>query len=273
MPGCAASSATPPTSSARRSPPSAPTPSCSGAAPPSRRATSSASWSGSGPRPGGWSTSSPTSCCWPRLDEGRPMDLHPVDLTALCGEAVQTSTAVGPAWPVSFSAPRPIEVIGDATSLRQVVDNLLGNVRSHTPEGTTTRVSVEPDGPGAGDRRGRRRSRHGTRRGGPRLRALLPVRSEPVAPPRRCRPRTVHRLGHRGRPRGHGHRHPAHPDTAPRSPCGCRRRRRSHRRPAPLPGGTTQTVAALGAVAAEGQTPPAQPTPSGPEGQAPPDPA
>ena len=84
-----------------------------------------------------------------RLDEGRPMDLHPVDLTALCGEAVQTSTAVGPAWPVSFSAPRPIEVVGDATSLRQVVDNLLGNVRSHTPEGTITRVSVEPDGTGA----------------------------------------------------------------------------------------------------------------------------
>jgi len=50
---------------------------------------------------------------------------------------------------VSFSAPRPIEVVGDATSLRQVVDNLLGNVRSHTPEGTITRVSVEPDGTGA----------------------------------------------------------------------------------------------------------------------------
>ena len=77
------------------------------------------------------------------------MELHPVDLTALCGQAVQTSTAVGPAWPVSFRAPRPIEVIGDATSLRQVVDNLLGNVRSHTPEGTITRVSVEPDGTGA----------------------------------------------------------------------------------------------------------------------------
>ena len=84
-----------------------------------------------------------------RLDEGRPMELHPVDLTALCGQAVQTSTAVGPAWPVTFSAPRPIEVTGDATSLRQVVDNLLGNVRSHTPAGTTAHVSVEPDGDGA----------------------------------------------------------------------------------------------------------------------------
>ena len=50
---------------------------------------------------------------------------------------------------MTFTAPRPIEVTGDATSLRQVVDNLLGNVRSHTPEGTTTQVSVEPDGTGA----------------------------------------------------------------------------------------------------------------------------
>jgi two-component system OmpR family sensor kinase len=84
-----------------------------------------------------------------RLDEGRPMEMHPVDLVTVCGEAVQTSRTVGPAWPVTFNAPRPIEVVGDATSLRQVIDNLLGNVRSHTPEGTTTHVSVEPDGEGA----------------------------------------------------------------------------------------------------------------------------
>ncbi|HEY4928436.1 MAG TPA: HAMP domain-containing sensor histidine kinase [Acidimicrobiales bacterium] len=84
-----------------------------------------------------------------RLDEGRPMEMHPVDLVALCGEAVQTSRTVGPGWPVTFTAPRPIEVVGDATSLRQVIDNLLGNVRSHTPEGTTTHVSVAPDGDGA----------------------------------------------------------------------------------------------------------------------------
>jgi two-component system OmpR family sensor kinase len=83
-----------------------------------------------------------------RLDEGRPMEMRPVDVVSLCAEAVQTSTTVGPAWPVTFTAPRPIEVIGDATSLRQVIDNLLGNVRSHTPEGTTARVSVEPDGDG-----------------------------------------------------------------------------------------------------------------------------
>jgi two-component system OmpR family sensor kinase len=56
---------------------------------------------------------------------------------------------VGPAWPVTFHASRPIEVEGDATSLRQVIDNLLGNVRAHTPPGTAVRVSVEPEGEGA----------------------------------------------------------------------------------------------------------------------------
>ena len=83
-----------------------------------------------------------------RLDEGRPMEMHPVDLVALsCGEAVQTARTVGPAWPVTLHrAPDPIEVVGDATGLRQVIDNLLGNVRAHTPEGHHDRGLGRPDG-------------------------------------------------------------------------------------------------------------------------------
>jgi two-component system OmpR family sensor kinase len=50
---------------------------------------------------------------------------------------------------VRFTATRPIEVHGDATGLRQVIDNLLGNVRAHTPEGTTTEVVVDADDQGA----------------------------------------------------------------------------------------------------------------------------
>ncbi len=84
-----------------------------------------------------------------RLDEGRPMERRSVDLVALCAEAVHTAATVGPDWPVTFRASQPIEVEGDATSLRQVIDNLLGNVRAHTPAGTAVQVSVEPDGPGA----------------------------------------------------------------------------------------------------------------------------
>ena len=84
-----------------------------------------------------------------RLDEGRPMERRSVDLVALCAEAVHTSTTVGPDWPVSFHAAEPIEIMGDATSLRQVVDNLLGNVRSHTPAGTSASVTVAKEGEGA----------------------------------------------------------------------------------------------------------------------------
>jgi len=80
-----------------------------------------------------------------RLDEGRPTEMQSVDVVALVAEAVHTAQTVGPAWPVHFTATRPIEVVGDPTGLRQVIDNLLGNVRAHTPEGTTTEVSVDGD--------------------------------------------------------------------------------------------------------------------------------
>jgi two-component system OmpR family sensor kinase len=77
-----------------------------------------------------------------RLDEGLPMETVPVELVALCAEAVHTATTVGPEWPVQFTASQPVEVRGDATRLRQVLDNLLANVRAHTPAGTTTTVNV-----------------------------------------------------------------------------------------------------------------------------------
>jgi two-component system OmpR family sensor kinase len=81
-----------------------------------------------------------------RLDEGVPMERAPVELVALVSEAVHTATAVGPQWPVRFWAPHPVEVTGDKDRLRQVVDNLLANVRAHTPEGTSTTVRVDQIG-------------------------------------------------------------------------------------------------------------------------------
>ena len=139
-----------------------------------------------------------------RLDEGVPMELAPVELVALASEAVRTATAVGPEWPVRFWAARPVEVTGDKDRLRQVIDNLLANVRAHTPEGTTTTVRVDQvgdqaeievrdSGPGMPERGG-----------APRLRALLPGRPGAVADQRRQRARALHRGGHRGRPRRHG---------------------------------------------------------------------
>ena len=84
-----------------------------------------------------------------RLDEGRPLERRPVELVALCAEAVATASTVGPGWPLTFEAAEPVEVVGDAAALRQVVDNLLANVRAHTPPGTSARVTVAADPVGA----------------------------------------------------------------------------------------------------------------------------
>ena len=81
-----------------------------------------------------------------RLDEGVPMEMAPVELVSLASEAVRTATAVGPEWPVQFWAARPVEVNGDKDRLRQVLDNLLANVRAHTPPGTSATVHVDQVG-------------------------------------------------------------------------------------------------------------------------------
>jgi len=94
-----------------------------------------------------------------RLDEGRPLAKEPVELVALASEAVQTARTVGTAWPVHLEAQRPVEVVGDRDRLRQVLGNLLANVRTHTPPGTSAAVrlfaldgnaviEVVDDGPG-----------------------------------------------------------------------------------------------------------------------------
>ena len=77
-----------------------------------------------------------------RLDEGVPMETAPVELVSLVSDAVHAAAAVGPEWPVQFSATCPVEVMGDKDRLRQVLDNLLANIRAHTPEGTTATVHV-----------------------------------------------------------------------------------------------------------------------------------
>ena len=80
-----------------------------------------------------------------RLDEGRPMACEPTELVALVADAVHTATTLGPEWPVALKAGEPIEVCGDREKLRQVVGNLLGNVRAHTPAGTTTVVTLRTE--------------------------------------------------------------------------------------------------------------------------------
>ncbi len=80
-----------------------------------------------------------------RLDEGIPVATDQVELVSITADAIRVAEAVGPQWPVKLIATHPVEMPGDAPRLRQVVDNLLANVRAHTPQGTTTTVTVATD--------------------------------------------------------------------------------------------------------------------------------
>src|SRR5437660_1690597 len=77
-----------------------------------------------------------------RLDEGRPLERRPVELVRVAAEAVDAARTVDSSWPAQLVASQPVEVTGDSARLRQVIDNLLANVRAHTPVGTRTTVRV-----------------------------------------------------------------------------------------------------------------------------------
>lgn len=81
-----------------------------------------------------------------RLDEGRELDRDPVDLSLLLVDAVSDAHAAGRdhAWNIDLPE-EPVEVIGDAPRLHQVVVNLLANARVHTPEGTTVTAALAVD--------------------------------------------------------------------------------------------------------------------------------
>jgi two-component system OmpR family sensor kinase len=81
-----------------------------------------------------------------RLDEGRPLERDDFELVGVAAEAVQTAATVGPQWPVHLVARQPVEIIGDRMRLRQVLDNLLANVRTHCPAGTEAVVTVDQAG-------------------------------------------------------------------------------------------------------------------------------
>jgi len=80
-----------------------------------------------------------------RLDEGRPLERAAVDVGAVAADAVEAARAVEPDRPISLDVSGSIEVWGDRDRLRQVVDNLLANVRSHTPARAPAEVRVAAD--------------------------------------------------------------------------------------------------------------------------------
>ena len=84
-----------------------------------------------------------------RLDRPSSLDLSETDLTVLARDAVADARAVEPDRAVSTSVPGSLVVTADEPRIRQVLANLLGNVRTHTPPGTPATVRLYPEGSGA----------------------------------------------------------------------------------------------------------------------------
>lgn len=96
-----------------------------------------------------------------RLDEVGPAPAQRVAIDEVVAEAVDAARVLDPDRPITTHL-APVAVIGDPIALRQVVDNLLSNVRHHTPAGTpvdvttsagpdTGSVTVADHGPGVDD--------------------------------------------------------------------------------------------------------------------------
>jgi two-component system, OmpR family, sensor kinase len=85
-----------------------------------------------------------------RLDQQRPLEREPVDLTVLAADAVQDARAIEPARPIDLGpvngsgswGERPLVVIGDEARLRQVLGNLVNNALVHTSAETPVHVRL-----------------------------------------------------------------------------------------------------------------------------------
>lgn len=84
-----------------------------------------------------------------RLDEVGPGSAETVAIDEVVAEAVAAARLLDPDRPITTDL-APAVVTGDRIALRQVVDNLLSNVRLHTPAGTLVEVSTAA-GPDSGN--------------------------------------------------------------------------------------------------------------------------
>ncbi|WP_369390406.1 ATP-binding protein [Streptomyces sp. CG1] len=83
-----------------------------------------------------------------RLDAGRPLQFEQTDLIPLVVDTVSDSRAAGMDHNWRLDLPdEPALVSADAARIQQVLVNLLGNARKHTPPGTTVTARVQRRGP------------------------------------------------------------------------------------------------------------------------------
>lgn len=77
-----------------------------------------------------------------RLDRTSSLDLAEADLTAVVRDAAADARAVEPDRPVQAEAPDRLIAVVDEARIRQVLANLLANVREHTPPETPAAVRL-----------------------------------------------------------------------------------------------------------------------------------
>jgi two-component system, OmpR family, sensor kinase len=77
-----------------------------------------------------------------RLDRTSSLDLTETDLAIVVRDAVADAMAVEPDRPVSAQAPPRLIAVVDERRIRQVLANLLGNVRAHTPPSAQVAVRL-----------------------------------------------------------------------------------------------------------------------------------
>jgi len=77
-----------------------------------------------------------------RLDRNSSLDLTETDLAGVVRDAVSDAIAVEPQRPARAEAPPRLVAIVDEARIRQVLANLLGNVRTHTPPTTPVVVRL-----------------------------------------------------------------------------------------------------------------------------------
>ena len=94
-----------------------------------------------------------------RLDEGMPIQQHPLDLTALVDDVLADATSTNPSRHITADLEPHVHVAGDQVALHRVVSNLITNALIHTPahsalsvtlssQATVCRLEIRDAGPG-----------------------------------------------------------------------------------------------------------------------------
>jgi two-component system, OmpR family, sensor kinase len=84
-----------------------------------------------------------------RLDQHPEQQREPVDITAVVHDCADRTRIADPGRTWQADAEAGLVIVGDREMLGRAVDNLLANVRAHTPEGTVGTVACYDDGDGS----------------------------------------------------------------------------------------------------------------------------